>query len=331
MEGRLVTIFGGSGFIGRQIVQRLAAAGAQIRAAERDPQRALVLKPMGNVGQITPVQANIRDDASVRAAVEGADAVVNLVGILYQGGRQTFDAVHRAGAERIAAAAKAAGAESFVQISAIGADKGSASAYARSKALGEEAVRKHMPDAVILRPSVVFGPQDDFFNRFARMACCSPILPVFGCPFPRFRNGKLDLYGSGGTRFQPVYVGDVADAAFKALDDPACRGKTYELGGPTVYSFVELMRLIMDETGRRRLLNPVPFWVGSVMGFFAEFLPVPPLTRDQVKLLKTDNVVSGKLPGLQDLGVTPTAAEVILPTYLDIYRRGGRYSQPRFV
>ncbi len=331
MEGRLVTVFGGAGFIGRQIVQRLAAAGAQIRAAERDPQRALVLKSMGNVGQITPVQANIRDDASVRAAVEGADAVVNLVGILYPRGRQTFDAVHRAGAERIAAAAKAAGVETFVQISAIGADKNSASAYARSKALGEDAVRKHIPGAVILRPSVVFGPQDDFFNRFARMACWSPVLPVFGCPFPRFRNGKLDLYGSGGTRFQPVYVGDVADAAFKALADPACRGKTYELGGPTVYSFVELMRLVMEQSGRRCLLMPLPFWAGSLIGFFAGLLPVPPLTRDQVTLLKTDNVVGGKLPGLQDLGVAPTAAEVILPTYLDIYRRGGRYSQPNFV
>lgn len=331
MEGRLVTVLGGSGFIGRQIVQRLAAAGAQIRAAERDPQRALVLKPMGNVGQITPVQTNIRDDASVRAAVDGADAVVNLVGILHQRGRQTFDAVHRAGAERVAAAAKAAGVESFVQISAIGADKKSASAYARSKALGEEAVRKHMPDAVILRPSVVFGPQDDFFNRFAQMACWAPALPVFGCPFPRFRNGKLDLYGSGGTRFQPVYVGDVADAAFKVLADPSCRGKVYELGGPTVYSFVDVMRLVMEQTGRRRLLKPVPFWAASLLGFFAEILPVPPLTRDQVTLLKSDNVVSGKLPGLQDLGVEPTAAEVILPTYLDIYRRGGRYSQPHFV
>ena len=328
---KLVTIYGGSGFVGRYIARRMARAGWRVRVAVRRPNEALFVKPYGDVGQVEPVLCNIRDDASVRAAVEGADAVVNLVGILYPRGRQTFDAVHHAGAERIAAAAKAAGVETFVQISAIGADKNSASAYARSKALGEEAVRKHIPGAVILRPSVVFGPQDDFFNRFARMACWSPVLPVFGCPFPRFRNGKLDLYGSGGTRFQPVYVGDVADAAFKALADPSCRGKSYELGGPTVYSFVELMRLVMEQSGRRCLLMPLPFWAGSLIGFFAGLLPVPPLTRDQVTLLKMDNVVGGKLPGMQDLGVAPTAAEAILPTYLDIYRRGGRYSQPNFV
>lgn len=331
MAARLVTVFGASGFIGRQVVQRLAASGAQIRAAGRDPQRALVLQPMGDVGQIVPVQANIRDEASVRAAVAGADAVINLVGILYKRGRQTFHAVHHAGAARIATAAKEAGIDGFVQISAIGADKSSRSVYARTKARGEEAVLNQLPDAVILRPSVVFGPHDDFFNRFAEMARWSPILPVFGCPFPRIRNGKLDLYGDGGTRFQPIYVGNVADAVFKVLDDDAARGKTYELGGPRVYSFVEIMRLVLAQTGRKRLLKPVPFWAASILAFAAESLPVPPLTRDQVALLKTDNVVSGKFPGLSDLGITPTAAEVILPTYLDIYWRGGRFSQLHLV
>jgi uncharacterized protein YbjT (DUF2867 family) len=329
MATRLVTVFGASGFLGRHIVQRLAENGMQVRAAVRNPDAALFLKPMGDVGQITPVQTNIRNADAVRRAVHGADAVINLVGILYEGGRQRFDAVHTQGAETVAKAAAAAGCTDLVQVSALGADALSQSQYARSKAAGEEAVKKAFADAVILRPSVVFGPQDDFFNRFADMARYSPFLPAFGCPFPRFKNGGLDLYGDGGSRFQPVYVGDVADAVLKVLVDPSARGKIYELGGPKTYSFVEILRLVLAETERSRLILPMPFWLGSLIGFFAELLPIPPLTRDQVALLKSDNVVGGDLLTLKDLGIEATAAEVVLPTYLDRFRRGGRFSYTR--
>lgn len=330
MAIRLVTVFGASGFLGRHIVQRLAENGIQVRAAVRNPDAALFLKPMGDVGQITPVQTNIRNADTVRRAIDGADAVINLVGILYEGGRQRFDAVHAQGAETVATAAAAAGCTGLVQLSALGADAQSPSQYARSKAAGEAAVRKAFPDAVVLRPSVVFGPQDDFFNRFAEMAQFSPFLPAFGCPFPRFKDGGLDFYGDGGTRFQPVYVGDVAEAAVKALGDPSTRGKVYQLGGPKTYSFVEILRLVLAATDRSRLILPMPFWLGSFIGFFAELLPIPPLTRDQVALLRSDNVVGGDLPTLEDLGIEPTAAEVILPTYLDRFRRGGRFSHTNF-
>lgn len=329
MATRLVTVFGASGFIGRHVVQRLAARGYLVRAAVRNPNDALFLKPMGDVGQITPVQANIRNEASVRAAVDGADMVINLVAVLYQSGKQRFDTLHVAGAEAIAKAAKAAGCKRLVHISALGADKLAPSRYGQTKAAGEEAVRAAFPDAVILRPSVVFGPGDGFFCRFADMSLLSPFLPVFGCSRPRMKDGKLEICGSGGTKFQPVYVGDVADAVMKGVEDAATRGKTYELAGPRVYSFAEVMRLVMAETNRRRLLLPIPFWVGSIIGFFAEWLPVPPITRDQVASLRADNVAKGEMPGLQDLGIEPTAVEAILPTYLDAYRRGGRYESPR--
>lgn len=327
MATRLVTVFGGSGFIGRHVVKRLAGTGALVRAAVRRPERALFLKPMGDVGQITPVAANVTDDASVRAAVEGADAVVNLVGILFQKGRQRFGTVQEEGPRRIAEAARQAGVKDFVHVSALGADANSRSVYARTKAAGEAAVRETFPDAVILRPSVVFGPQDGFFRRFAEMMLWSPFLPVFGCPPPRFAGGRLDLYGDGGTKFQPVYVGDVADAVMRGLTVTATRGRTYELGGPRIYSFVEIMRLVLRETNRRRLIVPIPFWAGSLIGLFAELLPAPPLTRDQVTLLKSDNVVSEGSLTLAALGIEPTAAEVIIPTYLDIYRRGGRFTR----
>lgn len=318
MAAGLVTVFGASGFLGRHVVQRLAAKGYLVRAAVRHPDGALFLKPMGYVGQITPIQANIRNEASVRAAVAGADTVVNLVGILFESGRQRFDAVQAAGAAAVAKAAKAAGCTALVHVSALGASPDSPSRYARSKAAGEEAVRAAFPGAAVLRPSVLFGAQDAFFNRFARMAQFSPFLPVFG-------------HGPGGTKFQPVYVGDVADAVMRCIEDRSAKGKTYELGGPRVYSFAEVMRLVLAETGRRRALVPVPFWLGSIAGFIAGLLPVPPITRDQIKLLKTDNVVSGKLPGLKELGIEPTAAELIVPTYLDAYRRGGRYRRALLV
>ena len=310
MARGLVTVFGGSGFIGRYVVRNLARAGWQVRVAVRRPDEALFLKTAGDVGQVTPVAANIRDDASVNAACVGADAVVNLVGILYEGGRQKFDAVQAEGAGRVARAAKVAGAKRFVQISAIGADANSDSAYARSKAAGEAKVAMAFPGATILRPSIVFGPEDNFFNRFPKMAMLSPALP---------------LIGGGNTRFQPVYVGDVAAAVARAIEDSGTAGNTYELAGPRAYTFRELLRLMLNEIGRCRLLVPLPFALATLKATFLQLLPMPLLTVDQVKLLKRDNVASGK-PGLKELGISPTAVEVVIPTYLDRYRPRGHYS-----
>jgi NADH dehydrogenase len=312
MARGLVTVFGGSGFIGRYVVQRLARAGWQVRVAVRRPNEALFLKTSGDVGQVTPVAANVRDDRSVAAAVAGADAVVNLVGILYQSGKQSFDSVQAKGAARVAAAAKAAGATRFIQISAIGADSGADALYARSKAAGEQAVKLAFPGATILRPSIVFGAEDDFFNRFARMAMMSPALP---------------LIGGGHTKFQPVFVGDVAAAVEKALADDGAQGKTYELAGPQVYTFRALMELLLKEIGRCRLLLPLPFALASLKAAFLQLLPIPPLTVDQVRLLKRDNVATANMPGLLDLGITPTTLESVLPSYLDQYRPLGFYNK----
>lgn len=312
MARGLVTVFGGSGFIGRYVVQRLARAGWQVRVAVRRPNEALFLKTSGDVGQVTPVAANIRDDRSVAAAVAGADAVINLVGILYASGKQSFDAVQAKGAARIAAAAKAAGATRFVQISAIGADPSSDSAYARSKAEGEQAVKLAFANATILRPSIVFGPEDDFFNRFARMAMMSPVLP---------------LIGGGHTKFQPVYVADVADAVARALEDEGAMGKTYELGGPRSYTFRALMDMLLKEIGRCRLLVPLPFALASLQGAILQMLPIKLLTVDQVRLLKRDNVVGANALGFKDLGLAPTALETVLPSYLDQYRPLGYYNR----
>ena len=327
----LVTVFGGSGNIGRQVVKQLAAQGHQVRVAVRDPEAALFLKPMGDVGQITPLQANLRHAGSVQAAVGSADAVVNLVGILYEGGRQRFDAIHAEGAGLVAREAAAAGVGSLVHISALGADAGSPAHYARSKAAGEEAVRSAFPAATILRPSVVFGPHDSFFNRFAAMASLPLPIPVFGCDWPKVGRHGVDLYGDGGTKFQPVYVGDVADAVVKCLFDPSTHGKVYELAGPRVYSFVDLMRIVLRETRRQRPLVPVPFPVATIVAAVLELLPFPLLTRDQVTLLKKDNVPTGENPTLADLGIEPTAAELIVPGYLEQYRRGGRYTRVQAV
>lgn len=305
-----VTVFGASGFIGRHTVQRLARRGMRVKAAERRPQRARFLVPMGDVGQVVPIGTDITDEASVATAVAGADMVVNLVGILYeQGGRGSFQAVHVEGAARVAQAAKRAGAQRLVHISALGTDRESRARYARTKAAAEEAVRDAFPSATILRPSIVFGPEDDFFNRFASLATFAPVLPLFG---------------GGATRYQPVYVGDVADAIVKCLTDPATAGQTYELAGPRVYSFDELMRLVLAVTERKRCLVKLPFWMADLVGTFAGLAPGRPmLTRDQAKLLRQDNVAQG-LPGLAELGIEPTACEVILPTYLDRYRKRGR-------
>ena len=311
MVAKVVTVFGGSGFVGRQVVRELARIGCRVRVAVRFPDTASDLKPMGDVGQIVPIACNIRQDSSVARALDGADAVINLVGILYESGTQTFDSVHHQGSARIAKAAKAAGITNFIQMSALGAAPDSPALYARSKAAGEAAVRAEVPEAIVVRPSVIFGPEDSFFNRFASIMRITPLLP---------------LIGGGEQKFQPVYVGDVADAIVKALTDSSAAGRTYELCGPTVYSFKELMELVMSETGRHVGLVPVPFELARIKAFFLELLPVPPLTRDQVELLRSDNIATGNLPGLKDLGIAPTAAEVILPSYLDIYRKGGRYN-----
>ncbi len=314
MAFRVVTVFGGSGFLGRHLVKRLAQRGWRVRIATRNPGDALFLKPAGAVGQIVPIFANVRDDHSVAAAVEGADYVINLVGILYESGRQTFKAVHEEAAGRIARAASQAGASRMIQLSAIGAAPESRSRYARTKAAGERAVLEAFPDATILRPSIVFGPDDGFFNLFASMTRVSPFLP---------------LIGGGKTRFQPVYVGDVAEAALACLDRPESQGKTYELGGPTVYSFRELMELILKTIGRERVLMPVPWSIAGLQATFLGMLPKPLLTRDQLAQLKTDNVVAEGALTLADLDIAPTAAELIVPTYLERFRVGGRFAGRR--
>lgn len=310
-EPTIATVFGGTGFIGRYVVQRLARRGWRVRVPCRDPSKALFLKPFGVPGQIAPLFANIRDDASVAAAVAGAHVVVNLVGVLYERGRNTFEAIQHRGAGRVAAAAAAAGARSLVQVSAIGADPESPAAYARAKAAGERDVQEAFPTATILRPSIVFGPEDAFFNRFAAMAQLSPFLP---------------LIGGGQTRFQPVYVADVADAVMRAIDMPEAKGCTYELGGPAVYTFAELMRLMLRETGRSRLLLPVPWGLARLQARVLGLLPKPPLTTDQVTLLERDNVVSEGAKTLSDLGISATPAEAILPTYMVGYRAGGSFA-----
>lgn len=311
----LVTVFGGSGFVGAQVVRALAKQGWRVRVAVRQPHLAYKMRLLGDVGQIEVVQANIRNEASIRRAVEGAHAVVNAVGVLYETGRQKFQSIHTMGARNVAAVSKAAGVVTLVQISAIGADAESGAKYARTKAMGEDAVREAFPGAVLIRPSVIFGPDDHFFNMFAEMAVISPALP---------------LIGGGEGKLQPVFVGDVAKAVARAVTDPACAGLTYELGGPRAYSFRELMELLMAEIGRKRFLIPLPFPIAALIGKACEILAItpwtPPLTEDQVELLKSDNVVSGALPGLAELGVEATAVEGIVPAYLYRFRKGGQYA-----
>jgi NADH dehydrogenase len=314
MGYRRVAVIGASGFLGRYAVKHLAARGTLIAAVVRNVEAALFLQPMGDVGQIARFGANILDEARLAPAIAGADAVVNLVGILHESGRQRFDLIHREGAARLATLARAAGVKHFVHISAIGADPASPSSYARTKAEGEQMVRAAFPEAVILRPSVVFGPEDDFFNRFASLAVLLPALP---------------LIGGGKTRFQPVFVGDVAKAVAAALDDPAAAGCIYELGGPRIYTFKALMALVLAETRRKRLLLPLPWTLASLQAAVLEWLPTPPLTRDQVKLLRRDNVVAPGALTLKDLGIEPTAVEAVVPSYLDRYRRGGWFSSHR--
>jgi uncharacterized protein YbjT (DUF2867 family) len=283
--------------------------------AVRNPNLGYKMRLLGDVGQIDVVQANIRDEPSIRRALAGATASLNLVGVLYESGRQGFEAIQVAGARNVAEAARAEGVTRVVQMSALGADPAAESKYARTKAQGEAAVREVYADAVVVRPSIVFGQGDGFFNKFASMAQFSPFLP---------------LIGGGHTRFQPVFVGDVGQALARVVASAEAAGQTFELGGPAVFSFRELMQMMLSETGQRRLLLPIPFSAAELLGLGLGLLSglgvAPPLTRDQVPLLRFDNVVSGQYPGLPELGITPTSLEAVLPTYLYRYRRGGQYA-----
>src|SRR6187431_1488386 len=299
----LITIFGGSGFLGRHLVRALAKRHYRIRVAVRRPDLAGHLQPLGRVGQIHAVQANVRHAGSVESAVRDADIVINLVGILYERGRQRFETVQAFGAEQVALAAAAHGARA-IHVSAIGAEENSTSAYARAKAEGEKAVLAARPEATIFRPSIMFGPEDEFFNKFAALARILPALP---------------LVGGGETKFQPVFVGDVAEAIARAVGGRARGGTIYELGGPEVRSFRELMEYVLAVTERRRLLVPLPFAVAKLQAWFLQFMPTPLLTPDQVELLKRDNVVSdaAKAQGrtIEALGIEPAALEAIVPSY----------------
>jgi uncharacterized protein YbjT (DUF2867 family) len=309
----LITVYGGSGFLGRHLVRALAKRGYRIRVAVRRPELAGHLQPLGMVGQINAVQANIRNAASVEAAARDTHVLINLVGILFERGRQRFNAVHTIGAEQVALAANAHGAR-LVHVSAIGADENARSHYARSKATAEKLVLAAQPTATIVRPSIIFGPEDDFFNRFAALARVSPALP---------------LIGGGQTKFQPVFVGDVAAAITEAVAGNAKPGSIYELGGPDVRTFKELMQFVLETIERKRLLLPLPFFAAKLQAAFLQFAPKPMLTPDQVELLRTDNVVSQEAIGegrtLQGLGIEPEPIEAIVPAYLWRFRKTGQF------
>jgi uncharacterized protein YbjT (DUF2867 family) len=314
---KLVTVFGGSGFIGRYVVGALARRGWRVRVAVRQPHVAHHLQPLGIVGQILPVQANVRYPDSLSSACSGADAVINLVAVLYNSGAQTFDAIHVEGSGAVAQAARDAGAGRLIHMSALGADPDSPAAFARSKAEGEARALHAMPETVVVRPSVVFGPEDDFFNRFASMARVSPVLP---------------LVGGGHTKFQPVYAGDVAEAIARLLALPDVAGRAYELGGPQVLTFREVLDYMLHVIQRRRMLVPIPWAIARLQAAVLQLLPTPPLTMDQVELLKSDNIVSQaairEARTLEGLGIAPQAMEAIVPEYLGRFRRAGQFTRP---
>ncbi len=314
----IVTVFGGSGFLGRYVVQALARAGCRIKVAVRRPDLALHLQPLGSVGQIALIQANLRDERSVKEAMRGADAAINLAGILQPSRRQKFEAIHAEGAERVARAASERGARALVHVSAIGADRLSKSVYARTKGEGEERVLAAFPEAVIIRPSLIFGPEDNFFNRFAALARIAPVMPVIG----------------GRTRMQPVYAGDAAQAIKAALGGHATEGAIYELGGPTVYTFRDLLKKIEQWTEHPKPLFPIPLMLAKIPAFFLQVLPGAPVTVDQLRLLARDNVVSERAirdrRTLEGLGIAePRSVEVIVPSYLQRYRPNGEFSTDR--
>ncbi|HET7880408.1 MAG TPA: complex I NDUFA9 subunit family protein [Acetobacteraceae bacterium] len=303
----VATVFGGSGFIGRYVVKRLAKKGFVVRVAVRDPEAALFLKPMGAVGQVVPLFASVANETTVRRAVDGADLVVNLVGILSEGRSGDFQRIHADGAALVGRLSTQAGVGRLVHISAIGADPQAASRYAASKGAGETMLREAFPGATIVRPSLVFGPEDQLFNRFAAMARLLPVMPVI----------------CGDTRFQPVYVGDVADAVMVALAHPDAVGAVYELGGPRVWSMRELLGYILKETGRHHRMMDVPMGIARLQARFMELVPGKPLTRDQLLMLQHDNVCSGEMPGLHELGIVATPVELVVPSYLRRFQPGG--------
>jgi uncharacterized protein YbjT (DUF2867 family) len=303
----VATVFGGSGFIGRYIVKRLAKRGFVVRVAVRDTERALFLKPMGAVGQIVPLHASLTNEPTIHRAVDGADLVVNTVGILSEPRSGDFQRIQAEGAGLVARHAAAAGVACLASISAIGADPDGASRYAASKGAGERMVREAFPQATILRPSLVFGPEDQLFNRFAAMARLLPVMPVI----------------CGDTRFQPVYVGDVADAVMAVLARPDAAGAVYELGGPRVWSMRELLAYILRETGRKRRMMNVPMGLARLQARFMELAPGKPLTRDQLLMLQQDNVAGADMPGLKELGIVPTPVELVVPAYLARFQPGG--------
>lgn len=326
---RLVTVFGGSGFVGRHVVRALARRGWRIRAASRRPDLAFHLQPLGRVGQIHAVQANVRYPESIAHALRDTQAAINLVGILQPSGAQQFEAIHHIGAENVAKAAKEAGLDVLVQMSAIGASPSAPSLYAQTKAFGEAAVRQHLPDAIIMRPSIVFGPEDQFFNRFAAMARFMPVLP---------------LIGGGETKFQPVFAGDVAEAIARACEGKAAPGTIYELGGPEIVTLRQVIAFVLAVTGRRRRLVPLSFasanrvaWITGIMrkltlGLFPEMFSI---TADQVTLLRDDNIVPALAESedrtLQGLGIAPQPFQSLVPSYLYRYRKTGQFAGPRAV
>ena len=314
---KIVTVIGGSGFIGRHIVRALAKRGYRLRVACRRPDLAGHVQPLGTPGQVMPVQANVRYPASLAAVCDGAYAVINLTGVLASSGPQSFDAIHVFGAESSAKAAKTAKAKVFIQMSALGADASSASEYARTKAAGEAKARAAFPGAIVLRPSIVFGPEDNFFNQFAGLSRLAPALP---------------LIGGGKTKFTPLFVGDLAEAVAILVDGGQADGRTLELGGPEVFTFKQLMEFTLHTIGRRRLLVPVPWLIAKIMGTVMAYLPGAPLTADQVELLKTDNVVSDAATSegrdLASLGIAGQGIQGIVPSYLYRYRKAGQFTAP---
>ena len=310
MRGKHITIFGGSGFVGRYIVQELAEQGAIIRVGVRNIHEANFLKPMGSVGQITPISIDLMNQNSVNEISKDADILINCVGILTESGSRKFDSIHHMGVQNIARAAQENGIENLIHLSAIGANKDSKSIYAQSKAKGEEALRTIFPKSIIIRPSIVFGSEDNFFNLFAQMAQISFFLP---------------LIGGGNTQFQPIYVKDIAHFVGNLLQNEASQGITYEIGGPKTYSFKELMQIMLRYIERKRYLLSIPFGFAKFLSYFLQYLPGKLITPDQVELLKQDNVCNPNYPGLESQNVSPTPLEIILPAYLSRYRPGGRY------
>jgi NADH dehydrogenase len=330
MTARLVTVFGGNGFVGRHVVQRLAGTGVRVRVAVRDPESALFLKPLGAPGQIVTIKANITSKEEVARAVDGADAVVNCVGVLTPSGWNDFHGVHKSGSATLAKAVKAAGIKRLVHISALNADRKSQSPYLKSKAEGEEAIFASCPEATVLRPSVIVGAEDKFLNLYAKIARWSPVIPMINPIFSSIKMVRSELFGFllptlaprplEGCSFQPVVVADVAEAVVKALDDPSAKGQTYDVTGPTAYTFKKLMQLMLKASGREACVVSFPATWAYIWAFFIEFIPGKPFTCDMVTLLNTDNLPSGENKTLADLGIQAHSIESVLPSYLSTYR-----------